>query len=413
MRVDVLRSRRLRTRRVVSVVPGAGLVSRSGSASMSHDGITVVVMVAQSEDSAFMDFAVSSRDDGLRVALERRRDAAGVAGLGVAVVEAGRVAETVPVGLADAATSRPVNVDTLFHACSMAKLVTAVGVLRLAQDGQLDMSSDVDVSLRDWALPRADSAAGRTVTVTQLLAHEAGIDDPDGSFAPLTGDPRPVADVLRGQTSAHPGEVTARRAPGERFSYSDAGYCVVEQVVEDVTGRPFAEAMRALVFAPLGMARTAFWDGTTGALEAQDVAETDAAVGHDAAGRSVPGGRAHYPGLAASGLWTTPHDLAILIVDLMAAWRGETGAVLLNPDSGHDMLTAGGEPTVGLGLFLPDVGGQLCVQSHGWGLGFQSLLRAYPRRNAAVAAMINADPGAPQADSLTGEAVRAVSAQWI
>ena len=79
-------------------------------------------------------------------------------------------------------------------------------------------------------------------------------------------------------------------------------------------------------------------------------------------------------------------------------------------ESAQALLVTGSEPTVGRGVFLPALDGATCVQSHGWGIGFQCLLRAYPEHGEAVVVMIDADPGVPQGESLVGQVVEAWAA---
>ncbi len=355
--------------------------------------------------------------------------ASAVPGLGVAVVENGLVVHTGGSGVADARTGWSVQSSTMFHACSVSKLVTAVGVLRLVELGQLDLTSDVDTFLTSWQLPRvlpeppADEeapAAVGPVTIAHLLANLAGIDDPDASFGVTTGPTPPMLDLLEGRTPGHAGPVRAVRAPEVEFAYSDAGYCVLQQVVEDVTGEPFADAMDRLVLEPLGLGSTLFWDRPDGTPDAEQVDAgrlegtvlSEAAAGHGPAGHVVQGGRAFYPYLAAAGLWSTPVDLARLLADLVASWNGSVSG-LLRPSTVRTMWTGpAGAAFAGLGVFLLRAGGELVVQSHGWGEGFQSVVRAYPRRQAVVAVMINADPGVPQDESLVGQAVDAVAAAY-
>lgn len=372
--------------------------------------------------------------------------ASAVPGLGVAVVENGLVVHTGGSGVADARTGWSVQASTMFHACSVSKLVTAVGVLRLVELGQLDLTSDVDTFLTSWQLPRVlpeppvdqaevdeaagDEAAGGEaapepappprVTVAHLLAHVAGIDDADGSFGVTTGPTPPMLDLLEGRTAGHAGQVRVVRAPGSEFAYSDAGYCVLQQVVEDVTGEPFADAMDRLVLEPLGLGSTLYWDRPDGAPDAEQADAgrlegtvlAEAAAGHGPEGHAVPGGRVFYPYLAAAGLWSTPVELARLLADLVASWNGSVSG-LLRPSTVRTMWTGpAGAAFAGLGVFLLRAGGELVVQSHGWGEGFQSVVRAYPRRQAVVAVMINADPGVPQDESLVGQAVDVVAAAY-
>lgn len=317
-------------------------------------------------------------------------------GLATVVVGDGPIELTVG-GLADTVTGSAVTEQSVFHACSMAKTVTAVGVLRLAQAGMLDLDAEIH------AFAPLEANGFPCPTVRQLLAHQGGVVDPPGSFTPRPQPATPLADIVAGVSPDHDGPIRVSRAPGQAFEYSDAGYCLLEAVIEAVTGASFARAMGDLVIRPLGLRSTAFWPGDApGPLQ-------DPVSGHHADGSRVAGERMHYGGLAASGLWATPSDLAHLLGDLGRAWSGSGPSTLLEPEFAAQML-ASDEPGVGLGVFLV---GDLCapwVMTQGWGVGFQCQARIDPRTGKTILVMMNADPGVPQAESPVGAAMRRLAA---
>ncbi|MDQ7991554.1 MAG: serine hydrolase domain-containing protein [Propionicimonas sp.] len=319
--------------------------------------------------------------------------------ISIAVIEDGRVARAEAAGVVTAGSAEPIDDRTLFHACSMTKLVTAVAVLRLVERGDLDLDADLDGLTPGWRLPRLDGTRTRAVTVRDLLSHQAGIDDAAGSFEPLApGEAVPaVIDLLRGTTSSHAGPVRAIRPPGIEFSYSDAGYAVVEHVVEVVTGKPFPVVLSDLVFGPLGL--------TTAVLRQDGATVAPAATGHHTSGVPVDGGWSRYPGLAGSGLWCTPTDFAVVLCDLLASWDG--AGVLLSPGTAAELMRpSAAEPAAGLGVFLPDRG-EPRVYTQGWGVGFQCAAQVHPRGGNGIVVMTNRDPGVPQSESVVGELLRA------
>lgn len=331
--------------------------------------------------------------------------------LGIAV-ETGAWSRAVTSGITDARTGADAHEETLFHACSMSKMVTATGVLRLVDAGVLDLDADIGAYLRGWQL---DGTGGPPVTLAHLLSHTSGIVDPEGSFEPAADSP-PVLDLLRGDTAGHPGPVRAMRPPGE-FAYSDAGYCVIEHIIETVTGEAFAAVLDRWVLGPLGLEHTLFWDRPDGAAGADQTPSgrlsartlTEAAAGHDSAGVTVPAGRTHYPYLAAAGLWSTPSDLARLLSDLLAAVDGSPVTVL-RPATARRMLSAQPEhPFAGLGVFLAGSGCGSRVISQGWGVGFQCAATATVSTGSVVVAMINADPGTDQDGSVVGRSMDAAA----
>jgi CubicO group peptidase (beta-lactamase class C family) len=324
------------------------------------------------------------------------------------VVEDGRPPVVDVAGYADLAERVPATATTPVHLCSAAKAVTAVGVLRLAGRRVLDLDADVR------ALVPLDVPGRTGPTLRQLLGHRGGIIDPPGAFEPATGRVPPTADVLAGTTAAHVGPVRVTAEPGSGFAYSDAGYCVVERAVEVATGESFADVLHREVVAPLGLASTGFWAGEAAAQvrgpRAAVVARLagSAAAGHHADGRRVAGTRAHYAGLAASGLWASAADLAVLLDDVGRALDGR-GGVLLDADQGAALVRDPRGLGVGLGVFPFGAPGRTCVMTQGWGVGFQCRLRWYPAAGGAVAVVVAADPGVGQDESVMGTTVAAVA----
>jgi non-ribosomal peptide synthase protein (TIGR01720 family) len=240
----------------------------------------------------------------LIVPLARHR----VPGAGLVLIVDGEVRATWGEGVTGGEHSGPVGPRTVFQIGSISKHVTTTGVLRLVQDGRLDLDENVARYLTSWRLPD-----GAPVTLRQLLSHTSGlwsetflpVRQPRGSVPDL----RPVLDsVIRG------------RPPGTGWRYSPAGYGVVEQVVADATGMPFPVVMRSMVFDPLGMADSGF---------EHDFAESrldSVAFGYNEDGEPFPGGWLVAADVASSGLWASARDLATLELAILRAATGvETG----------------------------------------------------------------------------------------
>jgi len=253
-----------------------------------------------------------------------------VPGAGVALIAGGELRATWGEGVTGGEHAGPVRPDTLFQIGSMTKHVTTTGVLRLVQDGLLDLDEDVARYLTSWRLPE-----GEPVTLRQLLGHTSGLWS--ASFVPVR-QPRGTIPDLRPVLD----DVLRDRPPGTDFRYTSAGFSVAEQVVTDVTGRPFPDVMRSVVLDPLGMADSGY---------EQDLPESrlDAvAFGHDEDGTPFPGGWLVASDVASSGLWTTARDLAALELAILKAATGvETG--FLDRELATCMVTAAANGQYGLG----------------------------------------------------------------
>ena len=185
-----------------------------------------------------------------------------IPGLSVTHFANGEIAWSKHFGVLEKKTDKAVDDNSIFHACSMSKMITAICVLRLAQCGELDLHKNVNEYLTSWKIPENEFTKSKKVTLANLLAHQAGLIDAEGSFGPYkNGDnaPSPV-DILKGTTPYSPKEANVKYEPETSCEYSDAGYCIINQVLIDVLGETVPQAAQRTIFKPLGLTRTFFWE---------------------------------------------------------------------------------------------------------------------------------------------------------
>src|SRR5919202_244869 len=324
-----------------------------------------------------------------RATLAERMAFHSVPGVSIAVINDGQIEWAKGYGVREVGKPAPVTTDTLCQACSISKAVTAVAVLRLVQDGRLDLDEDVNCYLVNWQVPSNGWWQPR-VTLRQLLTHSAGLSLPwSAGYHPDQEIPT-LADVLDGaKPSNYPGiHVTAM--PGLHFRYSGGGYCILQQLLMDVLGQPFPALMQELVLEPCDMHHSAF---------AQPLAPERwqvAASGHRSGGEPVAGKWRIYPELAAAGLWTTPSDLARLAINLQAARGGSTTSVLA-PTMVEQMLTrqiAGDERgNMGLGIFLEGSGPASYFGHPGDNEGFTGRWLMHTTSGRGAVVLTNSDAG--------------------
>jgi len=145
------------------------------------------------------------------------------------------------------------DADTVFRIASMTKSFTATLVLKLRDAGALgldDPAADYVPALRGAAPGTPDKPP---ITIRNLLTMTAGFptDDPWGDRQQGL-DPAVFARMLAD------GEVRAAWAPGTKFEYSNLGYAVLGLIIESITGRTYAQAVRAEVLEPLGLNQTGY-----------------------------------------------------------------------------------------------------------------------------------------------------------
>ena len=167
--------------------------------------------------------------------LPRMMELAYVPGLSIAVVEGGRVTWARGFGVKKAETKDAVDADTVFPAASLSKPVFAYGVLRLREEGVLDL----DRPLAGY-LPGAyalEDARAKLITARHVLSHTSG---------------------FQNWRFAKDDKLQIAFDPGARFQYSGEGYFYLQRVVEHVTGQSVTRFMRERVLQPLGMTKSSY-----------------------------------------------------------------------------------------------------------------------------------------------------------
>lgn len=152
----------------------------------------------------------------------------------------------------------PVTTATLFQAGSISKPVSALGSLRLVEQGKLALDEDVNARLSSWKVPENEFTKAKKATLRGLLSHTAGF-TVHGFLGYATDEPVPsLVQVLGGAKPANSSPIRVDVMPGSQWRYSGGGYTVMQQLVVDVTDKPFPQFMQESVLGPLGMTESTF-----------------------------------------------------------------------------------------------------------------------------------------------------------
>jgi len=331
--------------------------------------------------------------------VEERMKFYNVTGLSIILLENGRISEIENYGLLEIATNRKVNDNSILSACSISKFLTGILAMKLVEEGLLNLDDDVNERLVTWKVPENDFTTNKKVTLRNLLSHQSGMKDPEGSFSELdskTGIPS-IVELLKGETPYCYVPIEVKCDPESEFHYSDAGFCIIQQLIEDVTGKPFYQVVNEQIFEPLGMENSQV---NTKMLE---VDRENVSCGHNKNGELVDGKYPIYPYPAASGLWTTSLDLAELVLELMNALKGESKIGISESLAKEIITPQRGKSWTGLGVFLERSEKGLEITSLGWGVGFQCMMVAFPYLEKGAVIMTNAELGVHQMNGMIGE----------
>jgi len=254
------------------------------------------------------------------------------------------------------------------------------------QAKKLELNRDVGRALKSWKLPTSAFTQARPLTLRSLLAHTAGlVITAAPGYEPNATLPS-LEQILNGAAPARAPAVRFEERPGDAVRISTADYAIVQQLVTDAAKHPFADFAADTVFGPLGMTRSTFRQPPSAALLSA------VATGHDATGRPVAGKWRLYPDLAASGLWSTPADLARLVLEIQRAYGGKRGKVL-KPGSARQMLSPEHVGWPGLGVTLAGRDASLRFRAAGATRGFETELVGFVKRGQGAVIMTNTNGG--------------------
>lgn len=308
-----------------------------------------------------------------------------VPGAAVAVIRNGEIAVSKGYGFADVENRVAVTPATGFNVGSISKTVAAWGVMTLVEQGELELDAPVSRYLTRWQLPESEFDEDG-VTIRRLLSHTAGLSlHGYPGFGPDDALPT-MEESLSGATNGS-GGVELVMEPGTQWRYSGGGYTLAQLIVEEVTGRSFADYLREAVLRPLGMADSDFH------LSEELMAKSSLAYDE----RGVPTPNPRFTAQAAAGLHTTVEDLATFAAAALTADDGrmpgrdvlsaETVDLMLSPAPASD-----GSYGLGYAVSLTSLGYQ--GRGHGGSnRGWQAYFKIVPETGDGIVVLTNASRG--------------------
>lgn len=183
-------------------------------------------------------------------------------------------------GWADRESGRKVTAEDPVRIASISKLVLAIGLMRLVEQGQLDLDGDVSAYL-GWSL-RHPAHPDTPISLRLLMSHRSGLTDEGGYVSHAASRTRELVE--------NPAAWNADYGPGEWFQYTNLNFVVVAAIMERVTGERFDRLMDRLVLDPLGIDACYNWASCSDQAIARAVViyRASGEVGVDALGGQRP-----------------------------------------------------------------------------------------------------------------------------
>lgn len=313
-----------------------------------------------------------------------------IPGVSVTIVKDGEIVFAKGFGIMNSETSEEVNTHTLFQAASISKPIATLAVLKLVEEGIVDLDTDVNIYLKSWKIPDNKFTQVEKVTLRRILSHTAGINVHGFPGYSQTNKFPSTIDVLNGKGNSP--AIIVDTFPGSLRRYSGGGFTIMQQIVKDVSGMELGEFMEKRIFPEIGMTESTFTQPLTG--DKVDLAS----CGHDYQGRLYEGRWHNYPEIAAAGLWTTPSDIAKYCIHIQNILDNKIVGVL-KKETVELMLTRQINNT-GLGLALKNESDSLIFGHDGTNAGFTSQMLSFAYKGDAIVIMTNSDNGKAFIDEL-------------
>lgn len=308
-----------------------------------------------------------------------------IPGVNIAIVQEGRLSWTEAYGYADLKNQRNMTTDTYCRVESISKSVTAWGIMKLVQEGKIDLDKPIAQYIKNWELPHSEFPR-KNITVRQLLTHTAGmpLGDVFERYSPSEEIPSLEESLSK--------EAVIINDPGTSFMYSNTGYNLLELLIEEVIGRDFSEYMEREILIPLGMNNSSFtWSNKL---------KPEVPTGYDLKGKEVP--VYIYPEKASGGLFASVEDIAAFIT---AGMTNHVDNKVLEPKTINELYTPRIEDigiyslvfdSYGLGHYIEDLSNGVQAVSHGGqGGGIMTHFHAIPETGNGIVILTNSQRSWP------------------
>ena len=327
----------------------------------------------------------------LNAFIQREMRDKGIPALSIALVDDQSTVWAAGFGEEDPARHVPADAGTVYRVGSVSKLFTDLGVMQLAERGDLDLDAPVARYLPEF---RPRNASGTSITLRQLMSHYAGLvrEPPEGHYFDDRGTSLSAMVASLNRTAlVYP--------PGTHRKYSNAAIGVVGYVLERRSGQPFARYLKSAVLQPLGLTASAFEPET--AL-VRRLARGTMWTLH---GRAFDAPRFQLGMSPAGSMYSTMPDLALFIRALFAGGRLIQSATLESMWR-PQFARADARRGAGLGFSIDQLDGRRRVSHGGAIYGFATQLAALPDDKLGVAVSASKDGMNALTTRIADEALR-------
>ena len=315
-----------------------------------------------------------------------------VPGLAITIIDNTKIILSKGYGYADVENKILINGKTGFNIGSISKMFATWGLMKLAESGNIDLDEPVENYLSRWKIPESEFDNTK-VTARNILSHTAGVSVHGYPGFPPEMELPSIEQSLNGENGPvrenEPVELLYE--PNTAFKYSGGGYTILQLVIEEVTGKSFADFMDQTLFEPLGMDQTSF-------SITEDILDLSATP-YDEELNAIYLER--FTAQAAAGLHTSLSDMTSFTKQLLE------GNSVLASDIYSQMTTPHpvSRGRYGLGQMIMAMGPVSVVGHAGSNDGWESAFFVHQSTNSAIIMMTNSSNGK--------QALMSILREWV
>ncbi len=303
----------------------------------------------------------------------------------IAVVNNGKIEWARGFGKSDLENNTSADIETMFQAASVSKPIFALAIMKLKEKGIIDLDKDVNTYLTSWQIPKNGDWQPK-ITIRHLLSHTAGL-TVHGFLGYTSSETLPtIQQMLNGEEPANSAKVMVDILPGTKFRYSGGGTVVAQLAVTDLIKKPFPEIIEEELFQPLNLKQSTF----SQPLPKEFKYKT--ATAYPYKNQPISGKYHIYPEMGPAGLWTTPTELATIMIEIQKGLQGKSD--FIKKETLEEMLTPQEVAKwIGIGFMLEGDKESARFKHSGWNEGFLSEFRGHKNVGKGVVIMLNSNEG--------------------
>ena len=257
--------------------------------------------------------------------------------------------------------------NKMYQIASCSKFIIYIVVGKLYELGKIDYDTDINKYLKKWKCP------AKKITLRHLLTHTSGIIGDGFKGYDITNTKLPSnIDILNGNGNSKKIEFIDK--PGNTYKYSGIGYQVIQQVLEELTGKKLYQLMDKYIFKPLKL------KNSTGKVLYPKKHKYNLSQLKNWNYRL-------YPETAAAGVWMSTNDLLKIVIDLSNGYRTNTSKLLKN-ETLMSFLNDLQNQMLNFKFFKNEIN----IFHGGSNKGYYTIMECYPMLGECFIIMVNYDP---------------------